>query len=365
MKVNKPSLFFFAGSLCCAVSWLQADTVVTADGSQLMGEIVSVSGGKLTLETKFAGKLEIDLSQVSSFSSEDAETVRLNDGNVLVGPVVATPGGNLSINTSGGAVTTSTADVAAVWAPGERDPDVVAREKALDDQIRRWSYEAAVSITGKAGNTEKSSYAASAAAKLEGPHDRLDIYASLQYAEETVDDVTRKSADEAIFGMGYTNFFSEHFGWYVREELEYDYFENIEFRSTTGGGLTYRFFKKPNHSLEGRAGLSYRYEGFRLPVTRDGEKLESEGYFGLDFGLSHYWKFADWGEMKNTLRYTPSVEDFNDYLVDHVSSVDIPLGTSDFWKLRLSLSNQYNSSVVDPREKLDTTYGLSLLLNWR
>lgn len=376
MKIHNIACLVTASLSSLASTVAFADFVVTSDGSELRGEILEVSEGKLLLQTEYAGTLEVALDSVDQFGSEDAESVRLDNGNVLVGPVNSEGPGVLVIETDGGAVRAATTEVASLWAPEDRDPAVVAREAEFEGQMRKWAYQATAAIGGKSGNTETTSIMASAAATLEGPIDRLDIYASYEYGSEEseVDGETidTRSADEAILGMAYTSFFSEHWGWYIREEVEYDTFENIEFRSTTAGGLTYLFFDTPTHGLEGRAGVSYRYESYRdLDFNDDGivdlaeADDSSEGYPGLDFGLTHFWQFAEWGEMNNSLTYTPSIADFADYLIDHESSIDIPLGSSDFWKLRLGLSNQYNSNPTPGREKLDTTYALSLLLNWR
>ena len=333
-----------------AASYLNADVVETTDGSRLVGEIAKISGGVLHLETAYAGTLEIPMAQVATFSSDEAESVRLANGNVAVGPVRGSADGSISIATSGGTVNATTSEVAASWAPGERDPDVVAQEAALAGQIRKWSYEAAVGIAGCTGNTSKDDFSVALSATLEGPTDRLNLYTAYQYSKaEGV-----ATADEVIGGMSYTSFFSEKFGWYVREELERDRFEGIEFRSTTAAGLNYRVFKQPTHSLELTAGLALRYESL--------ETGGSDSFPGLDFGLKHYWKFAEWAEVTNTLTYNPAFEDFAEYRIDQLSTLDIPLGTADFWKLRMSLQNQYNSTAAD--ENLDTTYALSLLLNW-
>jgi hypothetical protein len=124
-----------------------ADVVETIDGSRLNGEIVKIYDGKLSLETSFAGVLEISLANVSSFSSDDAESVRLADGTTAVGPVRSAGAGRVSISTSGGAVNAATSDIAAAWTPGEADPAAVAREAELEGQLRKWSYEAAVGLS--------------------------------------------------------------------------------------------------------------------------------------------------------------------------------------------------------------------------
>lgn len=340
---------------------LTADVVETQDGSRLNGEIIRIHEGTLVLETSFAGELKIGLDEVVSFSSEDPENVRFADGTVAVGPVQGDGLGQITITGPSGTVSGSTDKVIAAWAPGDRDPIVLAREAELEGQLRQWSYEAAVALTGRYGNTEKNDYAASAKATLEGPNDRLQFYVGWLYAD--TDGV--RSTDEIVGGVSYTNFFSEKFGWYVREELERDQFENIDFRSTTAAGLNYRAINKKTQKLELTAGLSLRYEGYTDPALSGG--LTDESFPGLDFGVKHYWKFADWGEMNNSITYNPTFADFGDYRLDHLSTVDIPLGTVDYWKVRFSLQNQYNSGIDEATgaEKLDTTYAISLLLNWK
>lgn len=355
--------------LLAGVLPVEADTVQTRDGSRLVGEIIGIYEGTLTLETSFAGTLELEMDEIEFFESDGEESVRFTGGEVAVG-VVRSPGpGQIEVESDRGVITGELDEVAAVWAPGEIDPQVAAGEADLRSQIRRWSYEAAVSLTGKRGNTVKGDYAASLRATLEGPRDRLEFYASYQYAsaEDPATRIDSTTADELIGGVNYTSFFTEEFGWYVREEIERDKFENIEFRSTTAAGGTYRPLNRRDHSLEFFAGLSLRHESYGYDLDGDGieDRTGSQSLPGLDFGLKHYWRFASWGELNNSITYNPAFEDFAEYRIDHLSTVDIPLGSSDFWKLRASLSNQYNSEPAAGAEELDTTYALSLLLNWK
>ena len=331
---------------------LSADLVQTTDGSRLNGEIVKIDAGTLHLETSFAGTLEIAMADVASFSSDDPEILRLTTGDVVRGPVSATGDGQLRVATQGGPVTVATADVTTGWAPGERDPAQVAREAELSDRLRRWSYEAAATLNGKVGNSESTNFGANFDATLEGPNDRLNFYLSAAYGEENAN----VSANEIIGGANYTNFFANDLGWYARTELEYDEIEAVDFRNTSGAGLTYRFINEERMSLEGRAGASFRFEEYA-----DGG---SEEFPGLDFGLDYYWQFAEWAELNTSLSLVPSVDDFEDYRFRHTSNVDLPLAFSDVWKLRLTLDNQYNSQPSGDRDELDTTYAASLLLSW-
>ena len=331
-----------------------AATLTLSDGSRLEGEFVKIHEGKVHFKTGFAGVVEVPQSMVTGLSSAESMVLRTKSGEVFQG-AVSTSGGVVSVQSSSGSVQAGLGEVVAGWQPGAKDPITAARESQLEGQLRRWSYTASADISGAIGNSENFGAAMAFEAKLEGPSDRLVLYAGYKYKESE----NLRSEDEQKAGMRYTNFFSDKMGWFVREELERDVFEGIDFRSTTAGGLTYRFVKEERLSVEGSAGLSYRYESYSDPMQED------DGFPGLDFGLNIDWQFADWGKLVTTLSYIPSVNDFGDFLIEHESGVDIPLGTSEGWVMRFGLANQYNSEPGPGRENLDTTYFTRLILSWK
>lgn len=334
--------------------FVNADVVETTDGARLTGTIVRIYEDVLVLETPYAGTLEIDQAKVASFSTDGPLALRLDSGTVIAGAIQSTPEGGIAVVTEDARVNTTAGSVSAAWASSTRDPSQLAREAELEGQLRKWSYEAGVDISGSSGNTDASSIGVRAAAQLEGPRDRLRFYVTVDKSER--DNV--KTAEEYIGGVSYTNFFTEKLGWYIREEIEKDEFESIDFRSTSAGGLTYRFKNEEHMRLEGRAGLSYRYESYTTG-------LPSEEYPGLELGLIYFWRFAEWGELNTEIVYLPAFEDFGNYRLTHLSTVDFPLAFSDKWKLRLGLKNDYNSEPLVGNEELDTTYFLSLLLSWK
>ena len=333
---------------------VQGATLILTDGSRLEGELQKIHNGTFYFKTAFAGVLEIPQDKVGSLQSDAAVALRTESGEVFQGPVQSEAGGAVVVESSGGTVRTDVGSLVSGWQPGDKDPVVAAREAELEGQLRKWSYTAGVDISGKDGNSENFASSIQAEAKLEGPHDRFVVYGSYIYKE--TDKV--RSEDEQKGGMRYTNFFTDKWGWFLREELERDTFEGIDFRSTTAGGVTYKFIQEERLSLEGSAGISYRYESY------SDAGVEDDGFPGLDFGLNLGWQFADWGKLVTKLSYIPSFDDFGDYLVEHESGVDVPLGTSDAWVMRFGVSNQYNSHPGGSREKLDTSYFARLILTW-
>lgn len=332
---------------------LQGASLELSDGSRLEGELLEIHEGTVRIATAFAGELSIPLEQVVNLSTEEVMQLRTGSGEVLVGPVQGS-GGQLAVESSSGRSQTSLAEVEAAWQAGERDPAVVAREAELADQLRSWQFRIGADVSGSDGNTEEFGSSLQVSATLEGPSDRLNFYGNYTYAETN----GVRSSDEQKGGVRYTNYFTERWGWFVRQELERDTFEGVDFRSTSAAGISHKIIEQERLKLEGTAGLSYRYEDYSDDTS------EADGFPGLDFGLDLDWQFADWGKWVSSLSYIPSVDDFGDYLIEHESGVDIPLGTSDFWVMRFGLSHQYNSEPDGGRDELDTTYFARLILTW-
>jgi len=325
---------------------VRADIVETKSGAKLIGTVTAIDGTSVTLKTDYAGNLTIKQSEVASVQTDKPLFVRLSGGTVMSGTVKPVAGGKIEVAGADGTITTSMDKVAATWAPGAKDPAIVALEP-------NWSYEAAADITGKTGNSEQFGTTLSARAKRVGPTDVLQFYTAYNYQKS---DGT-KSADSFKAGLDYSNNFSGRKSWYVRDEAGYDRVKDIELYNTAAAGLGYDFIKEKNHILTGRVGLAFRYEGYKNPASDD---LKS---FGLDSGLHHEYVFSN-SKLVNDLTWVPVFEDFTNYRFYHESYYEIPLANPN-WKLRLGVSNDYTSQVGAGVEKMDTTYFTRFVLNWK
>lgn len=323
-----------------------ADVIETKNGARLVGTITDVDGTNVVLSTDYAGDIKVKLDEVASLTTEQPLVVRLESGTVLEGRIAPVAGGQLQIAGSGGSITTPVSGIARTWAPGGTDPDVLARQ-------RGWAYEAALDINGKTGNSEQLGSSASFRAILNGPADKLQFYA--EYNRQESDDV--KSADQFRAGIDYANNFSGRYSWYARDEGGFDRIKNIELYNVAAAGFGYDIIQETNHTLTGRAGLSFRYEGYQDPLVPDVKSA------GLDFGLMHRLVFER-SVLQNSLSYVPAFDDFGAYRAIHDSYYETPI-TASLWKLRIGVGNDYNSQPGPGIEKLDTTFYTRLVLNWQ
>jgi putative salt-induced outer membrane protein YdiY len=345
IQLWRASLAVLAGVLLSTRTSL-ADVVETKNGARIVGKIVRIADSAIAVETDYAGLIAIKQSEVTSFSTDAAVAVRLASGTRLDGKVSASADGSLQIAGTDGTLSTTIDKVAASWTAGSKDPSLAALE-------RHWAYEAAVDVAGKTGNKEQLGTAASVRATLKTAQDTLQFYSA--YDRQVVDGT--KSADQFKAGVDYQNNFSGKTSWYVRDEGGFDRVKDIELYNVAAAGFGYDLIKRPLQTLTVRAGLSFRYEGYRNPATTDVKSA------GLDFGLAHDYTMTN-SKIVNRLSIVPSFDDFANYRLTHESYYEMPLAVPS-WKLRLGVSNDYNSMPGAGVEKLDTAYFTRLVLSWK
>lgn len=345
----RATLLSVIAGLVVAALPASADVVETTNGSTIRGKVVSSDDGTIKIETEFAGVVSIKQDQVKSITTDAPINVALKDGTTTKG-ALDTSGSTLRVNTPTGVLSTQTGAVTAVWLDGDKSP----ADKALDALRRKWDYRVALDINGKQGNTERMFIGTDFMAVLKSSDDRLAFYGRYARAEE--EDATTQ--DEALGGVDYSNFFTDRMSWYVRTELGFDRTKQMDLRSQSAAGLGYHFKKTKVWSLEGRAGLNYRFEDYSEP-------LEDFDSAGIDLGLINRYDFS-WGRMTNTLTMTPSFDDFSNYVILHESAVEMPIGVTKYWKLRFGIRNDYTSEPPNPAlENHDWSYFTQFVLSWQ
>jgi hypothetical protein len=322
---------------------LPADTVETRNGARIVGKIDKIDAGSVVVSTDYAGTITIKQSEVTSIATDAPVAVRLTSGTRVDGRVTTGPNNVVQLATADGTITTSIPSLAASWAAGAIDP-------AVD---RHWTYEASVDVSGKTGNTEQLGSNADFRAALKSLKDLLQFYAG--YNRQISQGV--KAADQLKLGVDYTNNFAGRYSWYARDEGGFDRVKDVELYNIAAVGAGFDIVKEPKRTLTGRAGLSFRYEGYKNPVTTDVKSA------GLDFGLNSDMEFGN-SKLVTRLSWVPTFEDFGEYRLTHESYYQVPLANP-AWKLRLGVSNDYNSVPPAGVEKLDTAYFTRLVLNWR
>jgi putative salt-induced outer membrane protein YdiY len=317
----------------------------TKDGSHIVGKISKIDAGKVVVTTSYAGDITISQSEVTGITTDAPLAVRLSDGTRIEGRVSGS-GGALQVAGTDGTITTMVSKVAASWAAGDKDPQILALE-------RKWSYEAHVDVAGTSGNKSQLGTAAGLRATLKGPDDTLAFYTS--YNRQVTEGET--SADQFKAGVDYADNFSGGSSWFIRDEGGFDRVMGIRFYDVAAAGYGFDVLKDPNQTLTARAGVSFRDDTYENPLTPDVNAV------GLDFEVNHEAKFGN-SSLVNRISIVPAFSNFSDFTLSQESYFEIPTANP-HWKLRFGVNNDYNSEPGVGLKKLDTGYFTRLVLDWQ
>lgn len=318
-----PYIFF-----SCSV--LFADEIRSQSGSLITGTIRAVTESQIVIETDFAGTLRVDRNQVAGFSSDDPVFAPL----AAEKPELA-------------------AEPAVEAVESKKTEPSPEQEPVPAKPLRNWKYQMVTQLSGKSGNSEEKAMGLDLSAVLACKKDELKLYGSYNLKESN----GQKSSDERQIGGRYTSYFTDPWGWYARQEFEVDQIKNIQLRSISAVGFSYRKVEDQVKRLGFNAGLSYRHEVYV-------EDSPDSSNVGLDLGLENFFGGNRRFEVHNEFTLVPSVEDISSYLFTQNSYMDVPLTDSKRWKIRLGLRNDVNSQPTANRKRLDSSYYSSLVANW-
>src|SRR5947209_20605541 len=79
-----------------------ADEIMMKNGDRLTGKIDSMDGTKLVVDSTPAGKVSVDLKDVSTFSTDEPVVLKLADGTVSRQRVGTGPAGQITVVPVGG-----------------------------------------------------------------------------------------------------------------------------------------------------------------------------------------------------------------------------------------------------------------------
>ncbi len=327
-----------AALLACPISAM-ADEVHLADGSKIIGTVTRIAGGKVTVNTEFAGELTIDAAKIKGISTSEPLNVQLETGDRAVAKLQydAASGAQSVQGEVVGDKPVELKQVTSSWPAGQEDPAIVAQRAV-------WKVRLELGLNGQSGNSEILNFNGGLTIKRETPGDRLTLYGLGRYARDN----GVRSANEIIGGARWEVDLTDRLYWYINGELEHDEFENLDLRATATTGLGYFVIREAETEWKVRGGIGYQHESFDTGTTDDQAILD----LGWDFRKD----VAPWLQFVHTLTLNPSLEDIKDIRAVMTNAVEIPLVPDKSWKLRLGIKHQYDAQPEPGIDKLDTFY---------
>ena len=333
---------------------VSADVVVTSDGSRLVGTIEQWADGTVVLDTEFAGRLKIDAGKIKSITTEGRLNVEFTSGDRLVGTLTSESRQDETVmHTELGEIPIAPERIKAAWRVGADSPDVIALKKTMQQAQEalkpKWTTTLEVGGSMREGNIDTKKIRGRFDLQRKTDQDLLKFFLAAHFAEQ--DDL--RTENEYKGGIWYENQLDERRFWYTRTELEFDEFENLDLRATAAAGLGRYWLKQPERELKTSAGLGYRHEAFNTGRTT--------GQAVIDLALNYRVDLAPWVQLTHRGMFSPAIEDFDDYRLDFDTAFVFPFKQEN-WKLKLGMTNQYNSHPQPGIVRLDSVYYANVVL---
>lgn len=311
------------------------DEIKTTDGSVIYGEVVALTGGKLTFKTAFAGDIVIPWEQVAEIRTEKPLPIHMGEEGVLTATLRSPEAGRAEV-ISASEVVSGTVDLTRITDINPPPPPPVA-----------WHGSVVVAYTQSTGNTENITGLLRADANRRTERDRLTFGALWNYKEDE-NELTERNA---YFLGKYDYFITKRLFGYGNLRLETDEFKDLTLRTIVGAGLGYQFVETERANFFGEGGISYINENY--------DEAEDESFAAGRLAYSlRYWLIQDKLRFLHDLEWLVSFENSSDWLLN--TDTGLRLKISDRWSANASVLFSYDNEPAPGTEEEDTIYALGL-----
>ncbi len=321
----------------------RADLLTLTNGDRISGPVESLSAGKLSFKTEWAGSIQISWDAVTSLESDETFEVKTKEGDVYSGSLRKTES-SLSVRADEATKTLDAPDIASISPPGQPEPGFWEKIEGGVD----FGYSLA------RGNSHTTQSSFSTNADYERPKYGVQgkIVSILSEPEEGPG-TSRHTLDSR-----YDRFLSKRSFLFMLGGLERNEQQLLNLRTKIGGGFGRKVITTDKTTLSLLGGVDFANERFRpgdgiAPLTtNNGEALAA-----FDF------KTTKLAGIEFTLRVAlhPTLTDGDRYRIEADSGFRIPIANRFTWGL--SLYDRFDSQPPVPVQRND--YGLLSTLGFR
>ncbi|MCF8032461.1 MAG: DUF481 domain-containing protein [Desulfarculaceae bacterium] len=323
----------FTSLLLCllAAAPALADVVQMKNGDRLSGTIEEMGGGKLLLDTKYAGKLKIKWSEVQSIQSDQPLTVETSEGKMVTGKAGAAGPGQIKL---GGAPALALKQVEAIN-PEDLDPFKLSGQVNLGVDISRGNTnKQTIDTMGRGVMTWKTINRAVAG---------FEIHEAQSGGVDTT--------DNSLGYIDYNRFISEKWYWLANLRGEQDRFKNIDFRGMTGLGMGYQVWRSKKTNLLFELGPDFVYLEEAGGNTSD--------WFAWRWHIGYdRWLFNHWVQFYHRQTGFVAMDNFDNWIWSARQGLNFPLVMG--FVLTTSFNIDYDNQPEPGKSKTDTRFVLSL-----
>ena len=283
----------------------KADQVTVENGDRVSGNIVKSDRNSMTMKTEFFGEVTIPWDAIGEIISDQELFVTAANGQVLVG-TVSTTGSSLQVRISqADTVPVEMAVVETLRSQAEQDAYEAEIERLRNPGLLDfWSGYIDGGFSFSGGNADTSAISTSMRTQRRTQRDKISIYATTLFAQNSNSGVTETTANAIRGGTRYEVTVSDRLYTFGFLDLEFDEFQDLDLRSVLGGGLGWNVQDTDRTVFNVFSGGSFNQEFFTSETRRSGELvLGQELTYRLVESTSLSERFSFFPNLSNTGEY--------------------------------------------------------------
>lgn len=214
---------------------------------------------------------------------------------------------------------------------------------------RGWKRTVDLGMIGSDGNSE--TFGARGAFGMERKVEKMETTIGLTYVYNTDNGEKTKSRGELTARNEWLFGKDSRWGFFAEAKVEYDEFQDWDWRLSGFVGPSYAFIKNDKTLLRGRVGAGGSYE-----IGGDDQKFEPALLLGLDFEHA----FNERNKVFASAEYLPSLSDFPEYRVNSKAGWEILVDEKSGANLKLGVIDRYDSDPGDGFKSNDIEYFATL-----
>ena len=308
------------------------DTISLKNGDHITGNVTSMSGGRLIVDTVYASGINIDWTHIKTLQTEDALTLLMSDESVYEGKVIALASEKIVIQTKSGRQISIDAQSLEYINPPAYE---------LDKFV--WQGDVNLGMNATKGNSRIDNLHIDGELKFRNRFNRYIVGGqyNLQKNQGT------NTAKNARANGAYHRFTTDKWYALLNTSASIDEFQDLNLRLTAGPGMGYEFWQSDLRNLAFEGGLNYTYEDF--------EKEPKDDYATLRWSLKFdHWLYKRRAQYFLTHTGLESVEDLNNLVLQTQTGFNIPI--MERLKTKFELDIDFNNEPAAGRRKTDVKY---------
>lgn len=348
------SLFVISLVAALLAPFLYADTVVMTNSDKLTGTAIKLEAGKLTFKTAYADAIVISWDQVTSLITSQPLVLPTPKGNLSVTSIERAPAG-LIVTTESGPSTMAPAAVTVLRTP----TDQKAYEASLHPNWgHAWTGAANVSLALTKGNSDTTTFGAGFTAARTTSTDKTALYVNTIYGTNA-HAVPTTSANATGGGLRYDHNVNPKLFVFGTGDFSSNALQDLDLRSTVGGGFGWHAAKSPRQSFDLLGGLVWTHESYSATVSAPST---TNSFAALDLGQQFTRKVGASSLFTEQAFVYPDLNDMSRYQFTINSAFSTKIGKMFNWVT--SFNDSYTSfpppGTVSNDVILTTGLGVSL-----